>query len=58
MSLSHSKYLQTLPSERREVATIPTLQQQIDKLKQDMSLLLGVVDKLVVPKPSKDHPYL
>ena len=46
MSLSHSKYLKTLDSERRVAAVFPTVQQQLDRMREDIRLLFDMVEKL------------
>jgi hypothetical protein len=55
MSLNHSKYLITLDSERRQVARFPTLEQQLDLIREDIRLLFAVVDKLV-DSYEAEHP--
>jgi hypothetical protein len=47
MSLNHSKYLRTLDSERREVPTFPTVQQQLDRIRSDIHLLFDAVDRIL-----------
>lgn len=54
MSLRHN-YLQTLPSERRQVARFPTVQDQLNRLRDDLSLLTDTVEKLI-ELHDKEHP--
>ncbi|MGC2385088.1 MAG: hypothetical protein WA631_18485 [Nitrososphaeraceae archaeon] len=49
MSLNHSKYLRTLPSEVRQVATFHSVsvQDQLNNIREDISVLFDMVEKLI-----------
>lgn len=49
MYLSHSKYLKTLPSEVRQVATFHnvSIQDQLNNIRKDISVLFDMVEKLI-----------
>jgi hypothetical protein len=47
LSLNHNKYLQTIDSERRQAATFPTVQYQLNRIHEDISLLFEIVEKLL-----------